>query len=249
MKKYIALTKEKTGRVLLILLGVIALVAYLLSPSLNQDTNYHLFSDQTQCAAVPNFWNVITNVPFLMVGVLGLIKSKYFTKLKLQKQVFFAGISLVAFGSGYYHWNPNNSTLVWDRLPMTVAFMALFSVIIGEYFNEKLGRKTFVPLLITGIASVFYWVLFDDLKFYVLVQFYPMLAIPIILIFMKRKNQLSWGYWALLVAYVLAKIFEHFDHETHDFLSFISGHSIKHLVAALGVYCLLYFYQFKATRK
>ncbi|MFT6716015.1 MAG: hypothetical protein ACJA0Q_000644 [Saprospiraceae bacterium] len=235
--------KEKIGYALLIslaCLGIIALVAF---PSLKQDLGYHVFSDQEHCCKIPNFWNVISNLPFLLVGLLGLKKVNVSTEFKLQKQLFFIGISLVSFGSGYYHWSPNNETLVWDRLPMTIAFMALFSIIIGEFINEKAGNKSFIPLLLIGIGSVIYWVLFDDLKFYALVQFYPMLAIPVILIFFKSKKHALWGYWTLLIAYIMAKIFEHFDFEVHSTILFISGHSIKHLVAAAGVYCLLYYYQ------
>lgn len=235
--------KEKIGYALLIGLTITTAVGIVISPSLKQDLNYHLFSDQIHCCTVPNFWNVVSNLPFLIVGLLGLKNTKRFTAFKLQKQIFFIGISLVAFGSGYYHWNPNNSTLVWDRLPMTIAFMALFSLIIGEFVSEKAGNKSLIPLLIIGASSVIYWATFDNLKFYVLVQFYPLLAIPIILFYFNSKKQATWGYWTLLLAYIVAKLFEHYDHQVHHAISFISGHSIKHIVAATGVYCLLYYFK------
>ena len=228
---------------LLIVLAVIAAIGTIISPNLEQDLSYHLFSDQVHCCTIPNFWNVVSNLPFLVVGLLGLKNTRSDSASKLHKQVFFIGISLVAFGSGYYHWNPNNNTLIWDRLPMTIAFMALFSLIIGKFVSKKAGNKSLIPLLVVGACSVLYWASFDDLKFYALVQFYPLLAIPIILFCFNSKKQSTWGYWALLLAYIAAKLFEHYDHEVHQAISFISGHSIKHIVAAMGVYCLLYYFK------
>lgn len=38
---------------------------------------------------------------------------------------FYIGVAAVAFGSGYYHLKPNDSRLVWDRLPVS-SFPAVF---------------------------------------------------------------------------------------------------------------------------
>jgi hypothetical protein len=241
--------RETTGYFLLITTGICSIVFLIAAPILPQDLNYHSFSDQFKCYAINNYWNVISNAPFLIVGLLGLKSKRIYDDFKAQKIVFFTGISLVAFGSGYYHLNPNNNTLIWDRLPMTIAFMALFSLIIGQFSNKRYGNKSLIPLLLLGTSSVIYWVIFDDLKFYALIQFYPLLAIPVILIFLKQKNKSAWGYWLLLAAYIVAKLFEHFDHHVHKALKVISGHSIKHIVAALGVYCLLYYFQKQSRQK
>jgi hypothetical protein len=37
--------------------------------------------------------------------------------------VMFAGLSLTAFGSGYYHLAPDNARLVWDRIAIMMVFM------------------------------------------------------------------------------------------------------------------------------
>jgi hypothetical protein len=35
--------------------------------------------------------------------------------------LFFAGVTAVGVGSTYYHLNPDNATLVWDRLPVSLS--------------------------------------------------------------------------------------------------------------------------------
>jgi hypothetical protein len=234
--------KENIGYFILVILALAAIVAMFFLSPVKQNEEYHNFSDKNTILGIPNFWNVISNLPFLVVGLIGLLKLNSFTTTKIQYLIFFIGISLVSIGSGYYHLNPNSNTLVWDRLPMTIAFMALFSIIISEFINDKTGRMILVPLLTIGVLSVLYWVIFKDLRFYALVQYYPMVAFPVILIFFKSKYNLTGGYWLLLLAYLIAKFFEYFDYQTQNVLSVISGHTLKHLFASLGVYMLLWTY-------
>jgi len=127
---------------------------------------------------------------------------------------------------------------------MTVVFMALFSVIIGEFTSVRLGKTVLWPLIIFGLFSIIYWHSTEvkgegDLRLYVLVQFLPMIVIPLILLFFKPKFTRISSYWLLLCAYILAKVFEYFDEAIYNMQSLLSGHSIKHLVAAFGVLFLL----------
>lgn len=171
-------------------------------------------------------------------------KIRLITDIKAAYTMFFLGVSLVAFGSGYYHLWPDNGSLVWDRLPMTVAFMALFTIVISEFTSFHVGKFTLWPLVVLGAFSVFYWNRTEnngegDLRLYILVQFIPLLVIPLMLLFFKSKFTRTSGYWFLLCAYVFAKAFEHFDEAIHNILFILSGHSLKHIVAALGVLFLL----------
>jgi hypothetical protein len=43
-------------------------------------------------------------------------------------------------GFSYCHLWPGNETLVWDRLPMTLVAMMVFTIIIGEFASLKIGR-------------------------------------------------------------------------------------------------------------
>lgn len=217
-------------------------VLFIIDPIL-QDSSYHLFSDQNSCLNINNCWNVLSNLPFLIIGIIGLLAIKKQQQNKLAYLLFFSGVGLVALGSGYYHYNPNNQTLTWDRLPMTIAFMALFSIVLSEFISISLGKKALIPLVLFGLLSILFWVYTGDLRPYILVQFYPILAIPIILLCYKSKNHSIFGYWLLILCYGLAKVCEHFDSEIHQILQVISGHSLKHLIAALGIYLWIRSYQ------
>ena len=249
------ISKQKTGYILILILTLTSIIALATQEKIPQDIAYHNFSDLRTIFFIPNFWNVLSNLPFLIVGFIGLYKLfvkknlHIIYEMKTAYALLFFGVLLVAFGSGYYHLAPNNQTLVWDRLPMTIAFMAMFAIIIAEFISIRLGKTLLWPLLIAGVASVFYWHFTElqgmgDLRFYAVVQFFPMLVMPVILVcFKPRFDQLN-AYWVLFASYALAKVFELFDQSVYGFLGFaISGHSIKHIVPALGLYVLLLAYQ------
>jgi len=210
-------------------------------PKIPQDLAYHHFADSRTILSIPNFWNTLSNFPFAFVGLAGVALSLRSSRavvpeLKAAYVLFFIGITAVAFGSGYYHLWPSNQTLVWDRLPMTIGFMSLFSIMVAEFLSVKVGRRLFIPLVAVGIASVFYWDYSEsmgagDLRFYGLVQFLPMLLIPLILVLYKPLFTHVSLYWAVLVAYGLAKLSEFGDQAVYNLLGF-SGHSIKHILAA-----------------
>ncbi len=219
-----------------------------------QDIEYHNFVDKRPFFGIPNFGDVVSNIPFIIFGLMGLhyLCSKckdnaHFTMQgeRLLWKVFFLGATLVGFGSGYYHLDPNNNTLVWDRIPMTIAFMSFFSLVIMERIGERVGFVLFPVLLIAGIGSVLYWDYTEslgrgDLRPYALVQFLPLLLIPLMLwLFPARYSGIEYlGY--TLVWYALAKLLEHFDGAVFGVLGdMVSGHTLKHLAAAMGVYTML----------
>ncbi|HHL19411.1 MAG TPA: alkaline phytoceramidase [Thiothrix sp.] len=203
---------------------------------------------------IANFWNVVSNLPFLFVGLWGLQwivsanDSCCLTELRFIYILFFIGIALVALGSSYYHFSPSNSTLVWDRLPITIAFMALFAIILGEFVSVRFGQLILLPLLAYGIFAVMYWHYSEtmgqgDLRWYIVVQLIPILSLPIILLLFNATFTLKNAYWLLLASYLLAKLLEYFDAETYNIVPLLSGHSLKHLVAAFGIYLLIRAYK------
>ncbi len=231
------------------LITLIAVLVAIFAQPVPQDPAYHQFADQRDMLGVPNFWNTMSNLPFLLVGCIGsfvLLTKKasgIVTEMRTAYLIFFFGVALVAFGSGYYHLNPNNQTLVWDRLPMTVSFMAFFSIIVAENVSLHWGRRILIPLLLFGAASVFYWHFTElqgagDLRPYALVQFLPMLLIPLLLLQYPSPFARNLWIWAVLAAYVASKITEFADVAIFDVIGF-SGHAIKHLLAALGTYFFL----------
>ena len=191
------LKKEKIAYRIIAVLGIVMLIGVIILSPIKQDREYHNFSDGNILLKINNFWNVVSNLPFLIVGFLGIYKIKLIAERKLQYLVFFSGIILVALGSGYYHLYPNSYTLIFDRLPMTVVFMTLTSIIVSEFINRAIGEKTLLPMLLSGLLSVLYWILFKDLALYVFVQFYPMLIIPIVLVFFKSSYTHVYGFIVL----------------------------------------------------
>ena len=222
------------------LIGICSL--YFIGP-IPQDTCYHNFSDNKMLFGITNFWNVISNIPFFIIGALGMIytikEMKTSNPLFWNCFIFFLGIFLTAMGSGYYHLNPTNKTLVWDRLPMTISFMAFFSIIIGDCITITAGKKSLLPFLSIGFLSIIYWQLTEqrgacDLRFYALVQFLPIMLMPIILLLHKSKLNIKTYYWLILLVYAIAKVFEANDNEVFRNLHLISGHTIKHIVASIA---------------
>lgn len=185
------MSRDNSLKIILVIV-IIAIIAVFSADPIAQDPGYHNFADQRVMIKIPNFYNVLSNIPFVIIGVMGMRlvlsgnASGGLVELKNVYLAFFAGVFLTAFGSAYYHYHPDNLTLLWDRLPMTIAFTALFIAIVGEYVSSRLALKLFVPLLLLGIISVIYWYITElngngDLRAYALVQFLPALLIPLIL--------------------------------------------------------------------
>ena len=218
---------------------------------ISQDPNYHQFADQRALGFIPNAGDVLSNLLFIVVGSLGLwhgFNKSLTGGLPSLHRIYiflFVGVFLTGFGSAYYHWAPSNSTLVWDRLPMTIAFMALFAMIIGEQISKELALTLVGPLIMFGAFSVAYWHFTElkgqgDLRLYVLVQFLPLLLIPLLLLLFPSPFNSSRGIWLALGFYALSKLFEALDKIIFDYGFGISGHSIKHVVAAGGTGCILW---------
>jgi hypothetical protein len=222
---------------------------FVLIPPIPQDPGYHLFADRRTFFGVPNTWNVLSNLPFLLVGLWGLRliwQHRVCTpELVPAHVVFFVGILLTAFGSGFYHLEPGNESLLPDRLPMTIGFAGLFSIVIGEFVSVNTGRRLVLPMLVAGVGSVVYWGITEangagDLRPYALVQFLPMLLIIIILASRRKASSLLPYFWLMMLCYVLAKIAEQFDSSIFAAGELVSGHTLKHLFAAATPAVLIY---------
>jgi hypothetical protein len=214
---------------------IASLVALLPLPPLLQDQAYHQFADQRELFGIPNFWNVVSNLPFVAVGAVGLLRFHR----DATTTVLFAGIFLTGFGSSYYHLDPNDSTLFWDRLPMTICFAAILSAVVEERVDAKAGAMLLRPLLAIGIFSLLLWRWTDDLRLYAWAQFFPFLALVLILRLFPPKYT-GTRYWVIAAAlYALAKLLEFLDEKIYSLGSIVSGHTLKHLAAAAASLAIL----------
>jgi len=222
--------------VLLAIVGGTLIAALSLKP-IPQDPAYHEFADRREIAGIPNFFDVVSNLPFLVIGIAGVGTCGRCPAGAVRQawRVLFIGVGLVSLGSAYYHWNPTDQTLLWDRLPMTVGFMGLFVALVGEHLGSLPAAVSLVPALCVGIGSVLYWHWTDDLRLYGWVQFMPLLAVPVMMCLWRSR----WSHrWLLLVAlgwYALAKLAESYDVAVFRCAQgMISGHTLKHLLSAAG---------------
>lgn len=235
----------------------IVVVFYFYDGPKKQDKEYHQFADSRTWLGIDNFQNVASNLPFLVVGLIGLARlrrrlstprgetGEIDVSEKAAWTFLFLGITLTAFGSSYYHLDPSNATLVWDRLPMTLGFMGFFAAVIGERISQRAYRLLLWPLVGVGVASVLYWYASEiqdrgDLRLYGLVQFLPLLLIPLIMALYRPRYTHGSLLFAALGFYTAAKAFEHWDRPVFDATGgIVGGHALKHLAAAVACWVLV----------
>ena len=225
---------------LLMFVSALAVLVMAFIEPIAQDPAYHLFADHRQWWLIPNTLDVLSNLPFVFVGIMGLQHCA----LHREHPFFwpflaiFIGVFCTAYGSAFYHWAPGNQTLVWDRLPMTIAFMGLFSLVLADRIDMRWAKALWL-LLMLGVASVWYWAWTEaqgagDLRPYALVQFLPMLLMPLVLIMYPAPRRDVGCYIGLICCYGLAKVLEYFDVSVFELTGLVSGHTLKHLAAGLA---------------
>lgn len=230
---------------LLVVLTISSAAAATLLPALPQPLGYHDFADHRTMLGIDHFQDVASNIGFLVVGIAGLVivarrRTRFeFAVERWPYAVFFTGMVLTAAGSAWYHLAPDNEALAWDRLPMTVAFMSLIAAQVVERINIRAGIALLVPMLLVGAASVLYWIATErvgagNVVPYLVLQVYAVAAL--LLIALSHPSRYTRGtdiYW-VFGAYLAAKLFEYLDREILALGHLVSGHSLKHLAAALA---------------
>lgn len=239
---------------LLLAMLVVSFGIVLFVDPIPQDLAYHDFADKRGWLGIPNFCDVTSNIGFLVVGIIAMAVLIFRHRELFRSSVdarpyliYFVGVTLVSAGSSYYHWAPSNASLLWDRLPMSVAFMAISAAVVADRINARAGNGWLLAiLLVLGLASLFYWDWTEslgrgDLRFYGLVQFYPMLALPVIIWAFPDHHYTIGRFLGWTIAwYGLSKVFEFFDRGIYELTGhLVSGHSLKHLAAAVAAYMVL----------
>jgi hypothetical protein len=225
----------------------------LLGP-VHQSQAYHHFADQRTFLGIPRCLDVVSNIGFLIVGLWGLLfvlhagNKESLSFLPRNERwpyvFFFLGVALTAFGSAYYHLAPDNARLIWDRLPMTVGFMALLAAVLGERVDFRLANRTLAPLMTTGVGSVLYWrwtesLGRDDLRLYGLVQFGSLVIVLLTCALLPSRYTRGGDMFVVVVLYAVAKAFEALDKQIFALGGIVSGHSLKHITAAVACFWVL----------
>jgi hypothetical protein len=205
-----------------------------------QSQAYHQFADQRLLGGIPNAMDVLSNLAFLLSGAYGLwvvARGRAVVRERWETTgwvIVFIGVVATAAGSAWYHVAPDDPSLAWDRLPMTIVFAAFASLILGERVSPTLGRLSLVPFLLTGPASVAVWRWNGDLRMYAAVQYLPMLAIFLALFLLPSRYDRVRELWVAVGWYGVAKACEALDGPIYDLTGLVSGHTMKHVAAALG---------------
>ncbi len=242
-------------RVWLLLLAVMATaVLVILHAPIPQDEAYHNFADQRTLLGIPKCLDVISNVLFLIVGILGMRfvlsagpggPAFIDARERWPYFVFFLAVALTAFGSAWYHLKPNDATLVWDRIPMAIGFMTLIAAVAAERISVKVGVSLVAPLAALGVASVVYWSVTQsrghgDLRAYALMQFGSLLVLILLLVLFPPRYTRGADFMISLGIYGLAKVFEAADRPIYSSLGgIVSGHTLKHVAAAISTCWIL----------
>jgi hypothetical protein len=233
-------------RELFALLGFLALVgAWFMLPDIHQPQAYHAFANTRTWLGIPNAADTLSNLAFTAVGLLGLWYLPRFAQVtgpgivtRRCLRVIFPGFLFTGFGSAWYHLSPDDSRLLWDRLPMTIVFAGVAGAIFSRRVSERSGTFALAFLLVAGPASLAWWQATGDLSMYGVVQF-GTLALLLGVLIAARSADDPFPWWPLLGSYVLAKILENAD--TYIWRAtdgIVSGHTLKHLAAATGGWLL-----------
>lgn len=220
--------------------ALIAGAAAWLAGPIAQPPDYHAFADQTRLGPLPHAIDVLTNVGLLAVALVGWRRlAPHRGKPALADgwpgyALFLFGLFGTAFGSAYYHWAPDNARLVWDRLPIALACAGLLAGVWSEAAER--GRAKAAALAVVAVASVLWWHVTElrgagDLRPYLLLQGLTLLLIPLWLAHPRFTRADRIGFGVAIALYALAKVAELRDHEFLALTGFVSGHSLKHLLA------------------
>lgn len=238
---------------LLGLLAAAVVVAVGVLPPLAEPHVFRSLVDDRMFLGIPNFLNVVSNAALLIVGVWGL----YFLPWDARQPGAFAhpaerwpylacflSVALASVGSTYYHLAPDDSRLMWDRLPISMGFMGLLSAVVVERISLKAGLRALVPLMLIGASSVIYWRWSalrgtEDILPYAAVQYGAIAAIVVVALLFPTRYSRGRDLFGVVAIYAVAKAAEVLDAQIYALGEVFSGHTLKHLLAAAAVWWLL----------
>jgi predicted membrane channel-forming protein YqfA (hemolysin III family) len=221
------------GGMLLLLHGPIA-----------QPAHYNDFADQSVLFGIPHAADVLSNIGFAVVAMWGWIRLRpKRDHVSLRRgwcgyHLFLIGLLLTAVGSAYYHLAPDNQRQVWDRMGISLACVGVLAAVRAETRPDTHASRYAAVLSFLAIASVAWWHYTDspqrpgDLRPYVLLQTLPLVLVPLWQAIYRAPHRDRAWFGVAVLLYVLAKLAELWDQELLATLGWISGHTLKHLLAA-----------------
>lgn len=257
-KKWAGMPVNQKKRFGLWLLGVTSIVIVLVAavlPPVSQPIDYHQFADRRLLFGVPNMMNVVSNLAVLLSGMAGLRflwKSYHFPGQQAFMTsaeywpywILFTSVIMTSIGSAYYHWDPDNARLFWDRLFIATGVTSLLAAVLAERVHPKLGLYLLPVLVSMGAVSVIYWHWSEqqdagNLNFYIVIQFYSLLLVVLLSSFLPTCYSRGSDIYKAVALYGVAKVAEMLDQQIYAVGQVISGHTLKHVLAAIGIYWIV----------
>jgi hypothetical protein len=226
------------GSVLLFAIGTALQLVWPLA----QPASYHHFADERSIGSLHNASDVLSNLVILVAGLLNLGWAvRYSSRQPAQfpgMLVAALGLILTSFGSAYYHETPTDATLVWDRFPMTIVFAGILAMLWTSVTGQRVGWVQMLILVAMSVGTVGYWLAFDSLWPYAILQFGGLAVI--VGMTLVRKVDALFAWWAVIVFYAIAKVFETFDWQIWTLSDhLVAGHALKHVASGFAGAALL----------
>jgi hypothetical protein len=206
----------------------------------------HPFVDARTFWGIPNFMDVLSNAPLLLAGLLGVgaLQTQRGTQrlptVHLAMAVFFVGLMLTGLGSAWYHWAPDAQGLVLDRLGMAVTFAGALALAVSERVSVAAASVTLRSSMMVALLSAVMPLSHGNVWPWAVVQFGGMALMLWLSMQKPVAGAMGVRIGVLLALYAVAKVFELGDEAIfHATGEVVSGHTLKHLVAALAVFPVL----------
>lgn len=230
-----------------LLLGMAALLALaLFGPVLPASAHQHTLADQRALWGIPCALDVLSNLPFAIAGLWGLVALRRVAPGMLDApsralaSLFFAGLVCTAAGSALYHWQPQDAGLLSDRLGMVLPFAGLLGLAGASRVSARAGAAAAGTVLLAGPLAVLWWSHSGNLLPWAVVQLGGMLVVLALACLPRRDGALALHLGAVMALYALAKLFEAADHAVFEATGqAVSGHSLKHVLAAAAAWPVL----------
>ncbi len=247
--------KTRTRLRVLIVFSLCVVLLAVAMPPVSQPQAYHQFADQRLMLGIPNFMNVVSNLAILLSGLAGLSflwrtyrapgQRVFHSSVEFWPYlVLFVSVVMTAPGSAYYHWEPDNISLLWDRLPIAVGVTALLASAFSERIHPQLGLWSLPALVLMGAGSVIYWYWGEqqgvgNLNYYIVIQFYSLLLIVLLSLLLPSSYTHGNDIYRVIGIYAVAKLAETLDQQIFSLGQIVSGHTVKHLLAALAIWWIV----------
>ena len=229
--------------------GVLLLYALLrfTAGPLAQWLDYHDFADTRALGPIPHAGDVLTNLAILAAGLWSASVHRRVTLVDDERpayRLFVLAAILTAFGSAYYHWEPSNARLVWDRLPMALLLAAGLALVLADRVTPALGRASLLPLSLVAVGGVVLWGITEargrgDLWLYLVMRVGASLGTLVLVICRRSRHTAAWLLLAAIALDGAETVAERLDWQIwHATGGIVSGHNLKHVFAGLVIGCV-----------